>query len=135
VFYCPKHCLKDGRAGVRQDHQHRVDLGHHRRLERVPDPGLQRRQGRRGQPHRELGLQYATAGIQANAICPGFFFSRLAGGAYDDPEFVAAVTGFTPMGRVAEARETRGAAIFLASDASSYMTGQMLVLDGGVLAK
>lgn len=59
----------------------------------------------------------------------------LAGGAYDDPEFVAAITEFTPMKRVADASEIRGAAMFLASEASNFMTGQMLVLDGGVLAK
>ena len=73
---------------------------------------------------RELGLQYAADGIQVNALCPGFYRTRLAGGAYDDPDFVAAVTAFTPMGRVAEAAEIRGPALFLATSASDYMTGQ-----------
>lgn len=84
---------------------------------------------------RELGLEYATAGIQVNALCPGFYRTRLAGGAYDDPGFVDAVTAFTPMGRVAEASEIRGPALFLASAASDYMTGQLLIVDGGCMAK
>jgi NAD(P)-dependent dehydrogenase (short-subunit alcohol dehydrogenase family) len=82
---------------------------------------------------RELGLEYATRGIQVNALCPGFYRTGL--GNYDDPEFFAAVTGFTPMGRVAEAREIRGPALFLASPASDFMTGQTLVVDGGCMAK
>jgi len=84
---------------------------------------------------REMGLQYADKGINVNAICPGFFFSRLAGGAYDDPGFVEAVSNFTPAGRVADAEEIKGLAIMLASDASNYMCGQMFVIDGGCLAK
>jgi NAD(P)-dependent dehydrogenase (short-subunit alcohol dehydrogenase family) len=82
---------------------------------------------------RELGLEYATRGIQVNALCPGFYRTKL--GPYDDPDFVAAITAFTPMGRVAEAREIRGPALFLASPASDFMTGQTLVVDGGCLAK
>jgi len=84
---------------------------------------------------RELGLEYATQGIQVNALCPGFYRTRLAGGAYDDPAFVDAITAFTPMGRVAEAEEIRWPALFLASPASDYMTGQTLVMDGGCMAK
>jgi len=84
---------------------------------------------------RELALQYAPHNIQVNAICPGFFRSRLAGGAYDDPDFVNAVSAFTPMGRVAEAEEIKGTALYLASAASSYTTGLMLVTDGGCMAK
>ena len=84
---------------------------------------------------RELGLEPTTAGIQVNALCPGLYRPRLAGGAYDDPDIVAAVTAFTPMGRVAEAAEIRGPALFLASPASDDMTGQMLVMDGGCTAK
>lgn len=69
---------------------------------------------------RELALEYVPTNIQGNAICPGFFRPRLAGGAYDDPEFVQAIAGFSPMGRVAEASEMKGTALYLASDASSY---------------
>jgi gluconate 5-dehydrogenase/2-deoxy-D-gluconate 3-dehydrogenase len=84
---------------------------------------------------RELGLEYATAGIQLNALCPGFYRTRLAGGGYDDANYVAAITTFTPTGRVAEAEEIRGPALLLALPASDYMTGQTLVVDGGRMAK
>jgi NAD(P)-dependent dehydrogenase (short-subunit alcohol dehydrogenase family) len=80
---------------------------------------------------RELALEYATQNIQVNAICR----TRLAAGAYDDPEFVAAITAFTPMGRVADASEIKGTALYLASNASSFTTGLMLVTDGGCMAK
>jgi NAD(P)-dependent dehydrogenase (short-subunit alcohol dehydrogenase family) len=83
---------------------------------------------------RELGLEYAQQGIQVNALCPGIYRTNLGGG-YDNEEFVQAITAFTPMGRVAEAAEIRGPALFLASSASDYMTGQTLVVDGGCLAK
>ncbi len=84
---------------------------------------------------RELGLEYAPMGINVNAICPGFFRSRLASGAYDDPDFVAALEEFTPLGKVADPEDIKGLAILLASRASDYMCGQMFVIDGGVLAK
>jgi NAD(P)-dependent dehydrogenase (short-subunit alcohol dehydrogenase family) len=82
---------------------------------------------------RELGLQYAKQGIQVNALCPGFYRTRL--GAFDDPDTVARVEAFIPMGRIAEAAEIKGPALFLASAASDYMTGQTLVTDGGCMAK
>lgn len=84
---------------------------------------------------RELGLQYATDNIQVNALCPGFYRTRLANGAYDNADFVASITAFTPMGRVAEAEEIRGPALFLASSASDYITGTTVVADGGCMAK
>lgn len=84
---------------------------------------------------REMGLEYAPLGINVNAICPGFFSTRLADGAYDNPVFVQALSEATPMGRVASPDEIKGAAIFLASHAADYMCGQVVVLDGGVLAK
>lgn len=84
---------------------------------------------------RELGLEYAQQGIQVNALCPGFYRTNIAGGAIEYEEFVQAITAFTPMGRVAEAAEIRGPALFLANSASDYMTGQTLVVDGGCLAK
>ncbi|MGB3324224.1 MAG: SDR family oxidoreductase [Mycolicibacterium fortuitum] len=83
---------------------------------------------------RECALQYATHNIQINALCPGFVRTGLAGGVYDDPSFVAALKAQVPMGRIAEAHEFSGAILMLASRASDYMTGQTLVLDGGVSA-
>ena len=82
---------------------------------------------------RELGLQYAELNIQVNAICPGFFLTEL--GPYDDPEFMAATKGFTPMNRVAAASEIKGTALYLASSASDFVTGTSLVIDGGCMAK
>lgn len=84
---------------------------------------------------REMALEYASYNIHVNAICPGFYRTTLAGGAYKDPAFVEAVTNITPMGRIADASEIRGPALFLASPASDYVTGLMLVADGGVTAK
>jgi NAD(P)-dependent dehydrogenase (short-subunit alcohol dehydrogenase family) len=55
---------------------------------------------------------------------PWILRTRLADGIYDDPEFVSAASAFTPMGRIAAAHEIRGAAIFLASDASNFMTAR-----------
>ena len=81
---------------------------------------------------REVGLQYAALGIQVNALCPGFVRTGLSGGVYDDPVFVERLEAEVPMGRIAEPGELRGALLFLASAASDYMTGQALVIDGGV---
>ncbi len=83
---------------------------------------------------RELGLEYARQGIQVNALCPGFYQTNLSRGAIDDPRARATVTAFIPMDRIAEAAEIKGPALFLASAASDYMTGQTLVVDGGCLA-
>ena len=81
---------------------------------------------------RELGLEYALHGIQVNALLPGFFRTKTRP---RNPDLARAMAAYTPMGRIAEADEIKGAAIFLASRASDFMTGQMLVLDGGVLAR
>lgn len=84
---------------------------------------------------REMALEYAPLGIGVNAICPGFFVTGLGNGAYDNPDFVKALTAVTPVGRLARPDELKGAAIFLASTASDYMCGQTMVVDGGVLAQ
>ncbi|MCW5722610.1 MAG: glucose 1-dehydrogenase [Devosia sp.] len=82
---------------------------------------------------RELALQYADKNIQVNAICPGFFVTKL--GPYDESEFVRLTTDFTPMKRLAQPSEIKGTALYLASSASSFVTGACLVIDGGCMAK
>lgn len=82
---------------------------------------------------RELGLEYAPFGINVNALCPGFYVTKLGG--YHDPEFMKTIRAWIPMGREAQPEELKGAAVFLASSASDYMCGQYIVTDGGVSAK
>ena len=84
---------------------------------------------------RELALEYATSNIQVNALCPGFFKTRMVDSASEAAEVAKAMVGFTPMGRIAQAHEIKGSALYLASDASSFTTGLMLVTDGGCMAK
>jgi NAD(P)-dependent dehydrogenase (short-subunit alcohol dehydrogenase family) len=78
---------------------------------------------------RELAASWGPHGIRVNAIAPGFFHSRLA-----DPviELVEpAIRERNPIPRVGAAGELKGVAVFLASDASGYITGQTIVVDGG----
>lgn len=99
----------------------------------IPAPGYCSAKGAVVNLTRELGLEYAPYGINVNALCPGFYVTRIGG--YDDPEFMKAIRGWIPMGREAQPEELKAAAIFLASSASDYMCGQMLVTDGGISAK
>jgi len=82
---------------------------------------------------REMALEYAPHGIQINAICPGFHRTSLTN--FDDPERLKLMTSHTPAGRIAAAEELQGSIVYLASSASDYMCGSILVVDGGFLAK
>jgi NAD(P)-dependent dehydrogenase (short-subunit alcohol dehydrogenase family) len=78
---------------------------------------------------RELAATWGRKGIRVNAIAPGFFHSRLADGAIAMTEPHLKAT--SPIPRVGEAGELKGVAVFLAADASNYITGQTIVVDGG----
>lgn len=78
---------------------------------------------------RELAASWGRQGIRVNAIAPGYFHSRLADGAI--PLAEPAIKAFSPIPRVGEAGELKGVAVFLAADASNYITGQVIVVDGG----
>jgi gluconate 5-dehydrogenase len=78
---------------------------------------------------RELAASWGRDGIRVNAIAPGFFHSRLADPAI--PLVEPSIKASCPIPRVGAAGELKGVAVFLAADASNYMTGQVIVVDGG----
>jgi gluconate 5-dehydrogenase len=78
---------------------------------------------------RELAVSWARKGIRVNAIAPGYFHSRLADGAIEMVE--ESIKASSPIPRVGDAGELKGVAVFLAADASNYITGQTIVVDGG----
>jgi NAD(P)-dependent dehydrogenase (short-subunit alcohol dehydrogenase family) len=83
---------------------------------------------------REVAVEYARAGIRANALCPGPIATPLLEELLSDPERRARRMVHIPMGRLGRAEELAKAALFLASDDSSFMTGAALVVDGGITA-
>ncbi|MDH3756117.1 MAG: SDR family oxidoreductase [Acidimicrobiia bacterium] len=83
---------------------------------------------------RGLCADLGPSGIQVNALAPGYFATELTKGLVDDPEFSAWVTSRTPAGRWGEVDELGGAVVFLSSDASSFVNGQILYVDGGMTA-
>jgi len=83
---------------------------------------------------REIAVEFARRGIRANAICPGPIETPLTGQILDTPEKRNRRLVHIPIGRFGRAEEIAQAALFLASDESSLMTGAALVVDGGITA-
>jgi gluconate 5-dehydrogenase len=81
-----------------------------------------------------MAIDWAKYNIQINGIGPGYFKTELTKPLYENPEFDAWLCGRTPSNRWGDPEELVGALLFLCSDASSYVNGHMLYVDGGLLS-
>jgi NAD(P)-dependent dehydrogenase (short-subunit alcohol dehydrogenase family) len=84
---------------------------------------------------RELALQWARKGVRVNAMCPGWFPSELTAGMETEDGGARFIRQNSPIPRMGEEHELDGALLLLASRASTYMTGQSIIVDGGWLAR
>jgi len=80
---------------------------------------------------RNLAAEWGPKGVRVNAICPGLIRTDFAKALWDNPEAAQRANEQIPLRRLGEAEDLKGLAVFLASDASSYMTGQALTVCGG----
>jgi gluconate 5-dehydrogenase len=83
---------------------------------------------------RGMACDWARYNLQVNAIGPGYFNTEMTQPLVEDPEFTAWLEKRTPAGRWGDASELVGVAVFLASDASSFVNGQIIYVDGGMTA-
>jgi gluconate 5-dehydrogenase len=81
---------------------------------------------------RDLAVKWAPLGVAVNAVAPAFFPTRMTQSVIAKSE--EAIAAITPMGRIGKSDELKGVVLFLASDAASYVTGQILAVDGGMVA-
>ena len=81
---------------------------------------------------RNLAVEFGPHNVRVNCIAPGLIKTDFARALWEDPKLLEARNADTPLRRIGEPDEIAGAAVFLASPASSFMTGQTIVIDGGV---
>jgi NAD(P)-dependent dehydrogenase (short-subunit alcohol dehydrogenase family) len=80
---------------------------------------------------RNLAAEFGPKGVRVNCIAPGLVKTDFARALWEDPDTLKAVTRSTPLRRIGEPHEIAGAAVYLASPASTFMTGQAMIVDGG----
>ena len=83
---------------------------------------------------RNIAVEWGPRNVRANCIAPGLIRTNFARALWEDPKVLARRTRDTPLGRIGEPDEIAGAAVFLTSPAGRFMTGQTVVIDGGVVA-
>jgi len=81
---------------------------------------------------RNLAVEWGKHNVRVNCIAPGLIKTDFARALWENPQTLRAVTATTPLGRIGEPDEIAGAAVYLVSRAGSFMTGQVIVVDGGV---
>lgn len=84
---------------------------------------------------KQLACELADYGITVNAIAPTFIRTAINSAQLDDPKFRSSLVNRIPVGRIGEFRDLMGYLLFLASDASQFITGQVLLVDGGISAR
>ncbi|GAA0333871.1 SDR family oxidoreductase [Sphingomonas oligophenolica] len=84
---------------------------------------------------RNLAIEFGPHNVRVNAIAPGVIRTDFARALWEDPAAEAELRRVTPLGRIGEPQEVAGAAVFLASKAGAYVTGQGIVVDGGTTIK
>ena len=81
---------------------------------------------------RNIAVEYGVHNVRANCIAPGLVKTDFAKALWDNPAILERSTSSAPLRRIGEPDEIAGAAVFLASKAAAFMTGQAVVIDGGV---
>ena len=131
VFTCAKHC---GRAMLQAGRGSIINIASIMGLVGIgtlPQAAYNTSKGAVLNMTRELAAQWAKRGVRVNAIAPGWFPSEMTEGMFDNERSIRFLERRTPMGRTGRPEELLGALLLLASDASGFITGQTIVVDGG----
>ena len=132
LFLCCKHV---GREMLAQGKGKIINISSVRGFQgRAQDPAYATSKGAVNQLTRSLAIEWGPQGVNVNAIAPVFTRTAMAAPFLDDPEKSAWVLGRIPMKRVGELDDLFGPVVFLASEASNFVNGHVLLVDGGWLA-